>query len=58
MRVSMLSGDLNVFEITKVETHIKKIREKKKKTKKEVHCHQTRHTSLRLAKDDDSSVWS
>lgn len=54
MPASMLWGDLNVLKIIEVETHMKMI--KKNKTKKEVH--QTRHTSQRLAKDDDSDVWS
>lgn len=34
MPVSMLSSDLNVFKIIKVETHVKKIKGKKKQKKK------------------------
>lgn len=51
----MKQGDQIVFKIPRVETQVTRINLKKNK---EVQGKQTRHTSLRLDKGDDSSVWS
>lgn len=52
---SVKQGDQIVFKIPRVETQVTRINLKKNK---EVQGKQTRHTSLRLDKGDDSSVWS